>query len=555
MRNVYKNIINIIRPNLKIQILGLILTICYAIVYFLAPMVSKYLIDDILPKKSMHDLKFGLMLFGLVCILQPLLGYLKNILFLNLSQKICYEIRNKLYKNIIYADIDFFEENSKGSILSRIMNDSDIVANFITNFFIVIIKNVLIVTIILAGMFYLSSKITSVIMIISVLVISLIIILSKKIRKISLDTRENYDEICSTIDQSLKGIKTIKVNLIEDVYIKKYTSNSKQILKSNIKLGKMSNTLNMIIEGLVVFCIVIIYGIGSYYVINNKMSLGTVVALGLYFQMLTPCIMELLNSNMSLQQVIPILERIEEYLNLKSKVNIFYERKKLVGNINVNNLCFSYKDELNDSYNLKNINLNIKENTLVAITGESGAGKSTLMKLLTGFYRPNVGTVEISNIDINKLSNRCLWENIALIHQDVELFNMSIKDNISIGMENISEEDIIDACKKVGIYKEIIGFDDGFETIISEELNISGGQRQRISMARAIIKNTPIIILDEPTASLDQDTEECIIDLLKTLSEEKTVLVITHSMKLAKEADEVISIKNGEIESNTAISI
>ncbi|WP_069650317.1 ABC transporter ATP-binding protein [Caloranaerobacter ferrireducens] len=552
MKELLKKIIQVIKPYTKLQVVGLFLTILYSATYFAAPIVSRYLIDEVLPSNSINKVYYGLAIFFVVCISQPITGYFKNLLFMKISESITFHLRRDMFTRIMYAPLKFFNKAKKGAIVSRIIDDSRNASNFITNLFIVIIKNIILVIIILGGMFYLSITITSIVLVISTLFLIFNFYLSKKFRKISLEVRKNYDDSCTMIEQATNSIITAKVYQLEEYFIGKYSQILDKAYKDNIKFRYLEIFLNSSAEALTVISITIIYGLGTVYVIQDRMTLGTVVALGLYFQMLIYPVLELLNSNIGIQKIIPIFDRIYEYLELENEEvnkdeieNKIIQNKKniLKGDIIIKDLWFKYEN----NYILKNINLSIKENSIVAFVGPSGVGKSTLVKLLLGLYSPSSGNIYIGGVNIKSLGLRVLRSNVAYVSQDIDLLNATIIENIRCGNKTIKHTEIIKVCQDVGIHEDIIKLPKGYNTMIYEMPNLSGGQKQKIAIARAIVRKPLIMVFDEPTSALDPESEKKICDLIKRLSKQCTIIIISHRLSTIMSADKIFVFKDGSI--------
>jgi ABC-type multidrug transport system fused ATPase/permease subunit len=218
---------------------------------------------------------------------------------------------------------------------------------------------------------------------------------------------------------------------------------------------------------------------------------------------------------------------------------------ELKGEIKVKNVSFAYKEDNKQS--LSNINMTIPEKGLFAFVGHSGAGKSTLVKLLMRLYDPTEGTIHIGNISIKDLAVNKLRENISFVPQEINLFNTSVKDNIRCGNQAITDEDIVKVCKKLKLHEKISSLPEGYDSIISERVNLSGGEMQRLSIARALVKKPTIFVMDEPTAALDPENEFIIRETIEALSKEHIVLVIAHRISTIMNADKIFVFENGSI--------
>lgn len=537
-----KYLLSILNKHKSKQVLGFILTIIYSILVFLGPIVSQNLIDYIIPSKSAEKVTKGLLIFSLIFIFQPIIMYFQNRIFTKISEDITSELRLNMYESVIEKELNFFHIYSRGEIISRIINDSRIIGDFISDFFIVLIKNILMIIMVIIGMIYLSPHISIIIFLIIFTSLFIIICISRKLQKYSKLAQESYDFLTENASDSINNIIPIKIYNLKEFLKTIYEGNLEKSKNYNLNMRNLSSFLNMFLETVTIACIIIIYSIGFNNVIRDKITLGTVIALVLYFQMLTSPLISLLNSNIGFQKILPILSRVKEYNTKGFEYNFEKEDINLKGDIHIKNLYFQYAA---NKYVLENVNLFIKENTFTSIIGESGCGKTTLINLILGLLKPNKGEILIDGINIERLSNKC---NILLVPQSSKLLHMSIKENIRCGNTAILDEYIFEVCKEINIYEDILNFPNGFDTVISDELNISGGQAQRILIARALVRKPSIIILDEPTSALDEENKASILKLLIKLKKLSTVIVITHDRLLINESDMIVRINNKSTE-------
>ena len=534
-------------PHIVKETLGFIFTIIYSLSLFMSPIASKYIIDNLTDIKNIENLYFGILLFFITCIIQPIIGFLKDIIFLKISENITYSLRRNLFKSILNAEMDFFFRIKQGEIVSRIINDCEMFSGFITNFFVNYVKNILTIILALSGMFYLSKKITITVVIIISIFITVTSITSRIFIKLSLIKQQNLDNLCVNLNHTIDLMDTIKGFALERKISNDFDIINLKNKKDNIKILKSQTIINNLSNALVLIMLSFIYGYGSVLVINKKLTIGTVVALGVYLQFLIQPIFELVNSHIGFKKIKPIINRIIEFSDIKNKNDInkidIGKRLNIKGSLDIENLSFSY----NNTSVLDNINININEGEMVAILGHAGAGKSTLINLILGFYTPTEGHIKLDNIELDNIDKMILRKNIGYIPQNIQLFNDSIKENIRCYNEEITESMIIEVCKTIDIHNFIINLDKGYDSIINEKISISGGQKQLIAIARALIKNPAMLICDEPTSSLDPENEEKIIKLIYSLKNKYTIILISHNISVAKNTDKIFIIKNGKL--------
>ncbi len=302
--------------------------------------------------------------------------------------------------------------------------------------------------------------------------------------------------------------------------------------------------MNSISNGIMIASLSIVYGMGSLLVMDGKITIGTVVAMGLYFQLLVQPIYELLNSNIDIHTIVPIFNRINEYINLKAeRVNKENNELSFLKEIEFKDVSFKYN---NGSQAIDNINFKLPSKGIFAIVGDSGAGKSSLIKLLSAFYDSYQGEIKINEKELKEYGAKDIRKVISLVSQDIELVNESIKNNIKMGRD-IKDSKIREVVKSLNLEKTIEKLELGYDTIVNERANLSGGEKQRLSIARALVKESLIYIFDEPTAALDTINEKRVKDILEELSKEKLVIIITHNLSLLNKAQCIYTIKQGEI--------
>jgi ABC-type bacteriocin/lantibiotic exporter with double-glycine peptidase domain len=540
-----KRVYVIIKQHLFAEVTGLFFTILATAAVFGSPIVSRYVIDDVLPTHSYNKLYFGLIAFFIVCASQPVFSFIRGIVFLNITEKVTVEIRQRMFANVVSAPLKFFDNNKKGEILSRIINDGRSASQFITDFFVIFVKNIVLILMIIIGMLYLSFYLTGIVLGLFVIFFVVNWLLGKKFDKLSQTVQENYDRNCVAIEQMTDSILTIKSFTAENEVNNQYRKILNKAYKDNKKIATLNVVLNTLTEVVIVFSLTVIYGLGSLEIMNGRMTLGTVVAMSLYFQILEQPVYELLNNNIQFQTAIPIFKRIYEYFEMALEDTSCVAKPLLFGEIKVDKLSFHYEDEKN--WPLRNINLKMPAKGFIALVGRSGAGKSTFVKLLLKLYEPSSGAIYIGDQNLKDLKTNTVRESISFVSQDTDIFNASIKDNIRCGKIEATDEEIISVCSTLKLHKKIMSLSDGYETIISERVNLSGGEKQRIAIARALVKKTTIFILDEPTSSLDPENESIISDTLKELSKERLVIVIAHRMTTILNADHIFVFDGGQV--------
>lgn len=520
------------------ECLGLLVTFLYSGMVYIGPVLSQYIIDDVLFTKEYIRLTKCFGLFFIVLILQPILSYIQSRIFINISERITKDLRNEMYSGIISKRITFFYDNNDGEILSRIINDSRMLSDFVSDVFVVLLKNSLLILCVLVGMMVISVPIT--LCIGAILIVGIVIIdkLSKENIRLSLERQESLDDVTALISDSATNILSIKIYELQKIARKLFDEKIELNKHKNIRIRNANTLFASLLEAMTVICIMLIYAIGIGFFAKGALTIGNIVGLILYFQLIVGPIISLLNCNLDFKAIQPIIDRIDEFVQEESEEernNTSSDEKKEEKNvIAIRNLKFRY-DQSEEIFN--GLNVDIGLNKISCVVGNSGCGKTTLSYLIMGMLNPDTGQILIDGKDRANSNKK-----ISYVPQNNQLFNVSIKENIRLFDPSISDEQIYEICKKLNIYDDICRLKNGFETIITDKINISGGQAQRILIARALIKEADIIIMDEPTSALDVGNRELIGNALKELVPEYTFVIITHDEQLMENADEVIRI-------------
>lgn len=518
-----------------------LITCMYSVTVILSPIASQYLINKVLYTENIDDLKTGIFIFLIACLVQPLIGLIRDIIFIKMNFKIKSSVSKTMFNKIIKAKVSFFDSCKNGDIISRITNDGSAISDFVSSVFVVYVKDVLLLVSILIGMCFMSVKIT--VLIVLLLLLNLMIgkFNGKKFKRNVSNIVKNNDNIISFTNQAITSIMTIKSFSNEDKVSAKYS----ELMDSNISINQKNQLLNVYMNNfndfIGIFSLSIIYGFGALEILNQNISIGSVIGLGLYFQLIISPLNELINNNIKKDSIMPMYERVKQYLSLEEED---YRADSLLlkdnEQLSLNNVSFSYGNK--KVFNC--INIIFPEKGLSVVKGESGTGKSTLIKLILRFYDPSSGCIYIGDKEYKEIDVNTLRNYIGLVSQDTVLFNMSIKDNIRLVNPSITDEEIVELCKKVNIHDNISSFELGYDTVINEKINLSGGEKQRLYIAMVLARKAKILILDEPTSALDVMNSKIILDIIRDISKDKLVILITHKDDVLEYADEVFDIQN-----------
>ncbi len=485
----------------------------------------------------------------LVAIMAPFIfvfNYLQTYLKSHVTWNVLMDIRNHLCEHILPQSLSYFENRKSGELISSLTNDINA-----TQFgLLILFDSVLLQPIrLVCGLglaFYFSWKLSLFTFVLFPIVIIPILVFGRKIKKYGRKSLMHLGELTDAMREMFSGIRTVKAFKMEDEEIIEFKAINSRFFKrmmQTVKAKALNSSTTELIYSLGLAAIIIV---GGYVISSNKISPGslggfvTVTA----FLILTP-IKKLAKSYGKLQESLAGASRIFELLDqhpTSTDNPDAIELVKIDKEITFNNVSFTY----DSAPVLKDINLTVQKGQIIAIVGESGAGKSTLLDLVPRFYDPVNGSIRIDGTDIRLIKRDSLLNQIAIVCQQTFLFNRSFKDNILCGRRDASTAEIDDAAKAANIHDFIINLPKGYDTVVGEQgVKLSGGQKQRVTIARAVLKNAPILILDEATSSLDSESEKLVQEALDNLMRGKTTFVIAHRLSTIRHADRIVVLKKG----------
>ncbi|MDZ5014299.1 ATP-binding cassette domain-containing protein [Clostridium perfringens] len=510
------------------------------------PYLQKIFVDDILlgSDKSKLGLFFGVFL-GL-SLLRGILGYIKEFLFDKFSLNVSKEIRMDLFKKIQSFEFSFFDSTNTGELMSRIGEDVDIVWETISYGLRLLIEGIILFIISVTIMMSMSPSLTIICLVILLPVGVLAILVNKKFHRNYSKISDKVADINLMAQQDIAGIRLVKAFAREKYETEKFLKVNKDYYDLNITQARILSNFLPVIDILTNLTPVAMIIYGGYLVIKGNITMGTLLAFSSYILNLSFCVknigglVNMMSQNRaSMDKIFNILKRKPQITSMENS----YNPDKVKGEVEFKNVSFRYNEE----EVLKKINLKIPAGSTVAIMGETGCGKSSILSLIGRHYDVSSGEVLIDGVNVKKWNLDSLRENMAVVFQDTFLFSDSIKDNIDFG-GNKSEDEIIEAAKDSCAYDFIKEMPEGFETEVGERgLGLSGGQKQRLAIARALVRKTPILILDDATSALDMETEFNVLKNLSKKQDKATTFIIAHRISGVKDADIILFMKDGEI--------
>lgn len=513
------------------------------------PLLGGKVIDDVVYQNKTNLLIPLLLIMIISTIIRTICRYTYQIMCERIGQNSLFRIREDLYKKLQSLDFDFFNNTRVGDIMARMTGDTDAIRHFVSWVSYNILENVFLFSFAIIIMATIDWKLTLALVILAPLIAILTMKMSSKAQPVFYEIRESFSRLNSMVEENISGNRVVKAFAREDFEMKKFHEHNEDFKKRNLDSADVSRTYLPVLDSLAGMLVVITLIFGGYLVIKGQMTLGDLVAFNGFLWMLNgPMRMSgwLIND---VQRFIASSFKIQDMMATDAKIPIHAEKPapSLQGHVEFKNVSFHFEDDPNTDV-LKNISLKAAPGQTIAILGETGAGKSTLVNLICRFYDPTSGEILIDGVDARKWHVRELRNHIATVMQDIFLFSDTIEGNIAFGAPDATMEDVRRMARIADADHFIETMPESYDTIVGERgVGLSGGQKQRISLARALLKNPSILILDDTTSAVDMETEVKIQGELKKITENTTTFIIAHRISSVKEADEILILNHGEI--------
>ncbi|MCF8321569.1 MAG: ABC transporter ATP-binding protein/permease [Flavobacterium sp.] len=481
-------------------------------------------------------------------LLKNFFNYLASYHIMHLKNGVLRDLRKKMFNKIIDLPISYYSEKRKGDVMARMLGDVNEVQNSFFSILELVVKEPLTIVFALITMFFISAKLTLFVLIfipVSGLVISKI---GKNLKAKSLKAQGESGLLISIVEESLGGLKVVKSYNAETSFKNKFTNSINRLLKLSNSIGNKNNLASPLSEFMGITTIAVLLWYGGNLVLVEKTLEGSafIIYLTLAYNILTPA-KAISKASYAVKNGLAAAQRVFEVLEVENKITS--KENAIVKNsfdskISIRNINFKYEEESV----LKDFSLEVKKGQTVALVGQSGSGKSTITNLLTRFYDVNEGMIAIDGTDIKDMNLQSLRDLMGLVTQDSILFNDTIKANIALGKPDATDDEIIEALKIANAFEFVKELPLGIETNIGDSGNkLSGGQKQRLSIARAVLKNPPIMILDEATSALDTESEKFVQVALENMMQNRTSIVIAHRLSTIQKADTIVVMQKGKI--------
>jgi ABC transporter fused permease/ATP-binding protein len=549
--NKFKELIKHGQPKKAMFALGLMFLFLTSLTALAFPLFLGSLIDAANDEGLQKINEIGIILF-VVFSLQAVFSFFRVLLFVNVTENMLAKLRQSAYSKLITLPMNFFSNRRVGELNSRISADISLLQDTFTTTIAEFLRQSMLIIGGIAFLSYTSTKLTLIMLSVVPVIAVLAVVFGRKIRAIAKNVQDETATSNTIVEETLQGIANVKAFANEWFEEKRYKNSTERIVVAAIKGGFARGAF----ASFIIFClfgaIVFVIWYGVRLVNAGELSVGSMFQFVLYSVFVGASIGGIAELYAQIQKTLGATERLLEILDEKSEESQEEMLQKstvgkLNGKIAFQKVNFYYGDR-EDIPVLKNLSFEIEAGQMIAVVGPSGAGKSTITNLLLRFYAPQNGEILVDDKNINEYTLASYRRNIAIVPQDVFLFGGSIIENIWYGKPEASKEEVIEAAKKANAHNFIIEFPENYETTVGERgVKLSGGQRQRIAIARAILKNPAILILDEATSSLDSESERVVQEALENLMKGRTSIVIAHRLATIKKADKILVLEKGEI--------
>jgi len=559
------NVVRLMRPYWKQLALAFVAVLGETFSDVLEPWPIKIVIDNILQSKKLPGwlagfvsgafgqnklavLNFAVAAVAGIAVVGAISSYVEKYLTTSVSQWVTHDLRRTLYNHIQRLSLAEYDKTQTGDLISRVTSDINAVQDFVNSALLGIIVNVLTLVGMAGVMFYINWRFTLIALSIAPALFAVVYYLTRRIKKASREVRKKESELVSVVQEVLTSARVVKAFAREDFEVTRFESQSLENVETALEARSIKAKLSPIVDVMVAIgtCLVLAYG--ARLALSGQISAGVLIVFLLYLGKMYKPMRDLSKSTDTVSKAMVGYERIEEVLDIEARVRDLPRARKaprFKGKIAFDHVSFSYDDKVPV---LKDVSFEIEAGQVAAIVGPSGVGKTTIISLIPRLYDPQSGTIKIDGTNIRSYKLKSLREQISFVLQDTLLFHTSVLENIAYGKPDASPDEIIRAAKQANAHEFIVQLSEGYGTMVGERgVTLSGGQRQRIAIARAIVRNTPILVLDEPTTGLDSSSEQAVIEALERLMKGRTCIVVAHHLNTIRHADIIFVAKEAEL--------
>ena len=559
-----RSIIDFLRPHWKALALALLAVLGGSAADLAQPWPLKIVLDYLLQSKKpptwmavplrwigpnkLAVLNFAVLAVAVIAIVGAISSYLENYLTTSVGQSVMHDLRRTLYHHIHRLSLAEHDEKRTGDLIGRVTTDIEAIQAFITTALLGILSSVLTLVGIIGIMLYLNWRFTLISLAIAPVLFLVVYIFTRRIKKASRAVRKKESELLSIVQEVFSSIRVIKAFAREDYEERRFERQSLENVETALLARNLKGTLSPIVDILVAIGTCLMLGYGARLVLAGQLTPGDLVVFLLYLGMMYKPMRDLSKMTDTVSKAEVGFDRIREVLETEGGMRDLSGARRagrFKGGIEFDKVSFGYS---HDQLILKDMSFVIEPGQVAAFVGPTGGGKTTLISLVARFYDPLSGEVRIDGTNIRKYTMKSLREQISFVLQETLLFRAPVWQNIAYGRPEANREEIIHAAKLANAHEFIIEMPEGYDTMVGERgVTLSGGQRQRIAIARAVIRDTPILILDEPTSGLDAAAEQAVFEALDRLMKGKTSLIIAHHLATVRRADIIFVVKDNTL--------
>jgi ATP-binding cassette subfamily B protein len=555
----------LLRPHAASLSLGFLAVLGEAIANLLQPWPLKIVLDEVFkknPAKSnlpqfIHQyfgtdklvmIKFACIAVVVIAILDAISTYSEKYLTTSVGQWVTYDLRRALYAHIQRLSLAFHDQKRTGDLISRVTSDVDDIQSFITSGLLSSIINVLTLVGMVAVMFWINWRFTLIALSVAPALFAVVYTYTRRIKKATRKVRKKESEVFSVVEEVLSSIRVVKAFARERYEQERLEEASLAEVESALKARSLKAKLTPLVDIIVAIGTCLVLWFGARLTLTGALSVGSMVLFIQYLSKMYKPMQELSKMTDTYSKAAVGYERIQEIMQTNNEVRDLKGARpvgRIKGKVEFDDVSFSYTP---DQPIIRDMSFSIEPGQVAAVVGPTGVGKTTIISLVARFYDPVSGAVKIDGTDIRQFRQQSLRQHISYVLQDNVLFHGSIWQNIAYGKPEATEKEIKRAAELANAMEFIAKLPEGLDTIVGERgMTLSGGQRQRIAIARAIIRNTPILLLDEPTSGLDAASEKLVFEALDRLMKGKTTIVIAHRLSTVRDADVIFVINEGAI--------
>ncbi|MCX7822376.1 MAG: ABC transporter transmembrane domain-containing protein [Syntrophobacterales bacterium] len=544
-----KRFIEILRPYKKLIILSVFCMAGFSAFTALTAYIIRPVMDDVFFNKDLRRLFSIPFLILLVFFIKGLFQWGSDYFLQAAGLSIVSDLRAKLFSHLTFMPVSFFDNQSGGELLSRITNDVQEIQEAVSRAVTGLVRDVFTILGLTVVIFYQNWQLALIAMGVLPIAFCPLFVFGKLLRKFAHKSQQAMAKLASIIHETFRGVRIVKAFCREDHEIKKFSNQNREFLHYAKKLAFIDAMASPLMECIGAIGVAAIVGYGGYQVITGKATPGTFFSfIGAIILIYRP-VKSLSRINTYLQRGLASLERVYSILGQESQraeiAPTYLELPSIRGGVEFRNVSFSYDGTTRA---LSNVSFSVEPGEVIALVGPSGSGKTTLVNLIARFYDPLEGVILIDGQDIRRFTYHSLRRNVAIVTQQNFLFNDTVRNNIAYGKEGAQEYEIIEAARLAYAYDFIMQLPDGLDTIVGEQgIKLSGGEQQRICIARAILKNAPILIMDEATSSLDSEAEKEVQRALENLMAGRTTFIIAHRLSTVQRASRIFVMSGGKI--------